>query len=66
MNTPLDIARTRAVGIHEKRNGYTMHMTDAQFDAIVAKLEPPRKNETTVKIDGSKVDRQQVIELLKL
>jgi predicted kinase len=66
MNTPIDVARGRAVGSHENRNGYTMHMTDAQFDAIVAKLEPPRDSERTVKIDGSHVDRQQVIELLNI
>ena len=66
MTTPTDIARTRAVGTHEKRNGYTMHMSDAQFDAIIAKMEPPREDEHTVKIDGSQVDRQTVIELLHL
>jgi predicted kinase len=64
MSTPLDIARKRAVGAQEKRNGYTLHMTDDQFNTIVAKLEPPRENEETLKIDGSQVDKQSVIELL--
>jgi|SRR5580700_6988312 predicted kinase len=66
MTTPLEIARARSVGTHENRNGYTMHMTDEQFDAIVAKLEPPRDNENTVEIDGSQVEQEQVIELLDL
>jgi predicted kinase len=66
MNTPNEIARTRAVGTHQNRNGYTMHMTDAQFETIVAKLEPPKNDEKVVKIDGSQVDKPQVIKLLKL
>jgi predicted kinase len=66
MTTPLDIARARSVGTHEQRNGYTMHMTDDQFNAIVAKLEPPREGENTIKIDGSKIKQEQVIELLDL
>jgi predicted kinase len=66
MNTPLDVARQRSVGTHETRNGYTLRMTDAQFDAIVAKLEPPRDNEKTLRIDGSHVNSHDVIELLPL
>jgi hypothetical protein len=41
-------------------------MTDEQFDSIVAKLEPPRKHEKVIKIDGSKLDPQQAADLLKL
>lgn len=66
MTTPEHIARSRAVGTHKNRNGYTMHMTDAQFDAIVAKLEPPRNDEHVVKIDGSDIDRHKIIEVLQL
>lgn len=66
MDTPLDVARQRSVGTHEKRNGYTMHMSGAQFDAIVAKLEPPRDNEKTLKIDGSHVKDHDIIKLLPL
>ena len=65
MNTPLDIAKSRAVGTHERRNGYAMHMTDIQFEAIVSKLEPPMENEKTIKIDGTRVDSRKVIELLQ-
>jgi len=66
MTTPTDIARTRSVGTHENRNGYTMHMTNDQFDAIVAKLEPPREDEKTVQIDGSQLEQQKVVERLHL
>ena len=66
MVTPMAIARARSVGVHQNRNGYTMRMSDAQFDAIIHKLEPPHEDEVTVKIDGSEVDRQQVIKLLDL
>jgi predicted kinase len=66
MVTPENIARSRAVGTHENRNGYAVSMTDAQFDAIIAKLEPPQANENVKKIDGSQVDRQTVIQMLDL
>lgn len=66
MVTPENIARSRAVGTHLQRNGYTMSMTDAQFDTIVAKLEPPRDDENTKRIDGSHVDRQTILQQLGL
>lgn len=66
MTTPTEIARSRSVGAHEQRNGYSMTMTDAQFNAIIAKLEPPKEDEQTIKVDGSRVDKQTVIDLLKL
>ena len=66
LTTPTDIARARAVGTQEMRNGYMMNMTDEQFDAIIAKLEPPTSAEDTIEIDGSSVDRDTVIRLLNL
>jgi predicted kinase len=66
MTTHQAISKARAVGTHKNRNGYTMTMTDEQFDAIVAKLEPPNDSENTIKIDGSKVDRQTIIDVLHL
>ncbi len=66
MTTPLDICRERSVGSHERRNGYAVHMTDEQFNAIVAKLEPPTDSETVIQVDGSKVDKHHVVELLGL
>ena len=67
VTTPTGKARRRAVGDRAKiRNGYFAAMTDKQFDAIAAKLESPRKNENFIKINGTDIDKQQVIKLLKL
>lgn len=65
INTPIDIARDRAVCSDKMRNGYLMNMTDAEFTAIASKLQPPRKDEKIIKIDGTKIDKAAVIELLK-
>ncbi len=66
VNTPFNVARDRAVCSNKIRNGYIMNMTDAEFSAIASKLQPPRKDEIVIKIDGSKVDKAEVIELLRL
>lgn len=66
LTTPNEVARGRAVGSHKQRNGYHMTMTDVQFDSITAKLELPTKNEKTIKIDGTKIDKQQLAELILL
>ncbi|HMH31258.1 MAG TPA: ATP-binding protein [Methylomirabilota bacterium] len=66
INTPLETAKKRAVGDHETRNGYHLIMTEAQFDSIVGKLEPPRKDEKIIKIDGTKFDKQKVLAQLSL
>jgi hypothetical protein len=47
------------------RNGYSASMSGEQFDAIVAKLEPPAEDEKVIKIDGTKLDREAVINLVK-
>jgi predicted kinase len=57
ITTPLAVARQRA--IDAPSNGGTRvlgTMTGAEFDAIVAKLEPPTKSENPIKIDSSKLD----------
>lgn len=56
LTTPKDIAKQRAVGTHETRNGYTITMTEEQFDSITSKLEKPHEDEKVIKIDGSKLD----------
>lgn len=61
---PEAAARQRAVGSGLKRNGYHTRMTDEQFDAIAAKLEPPSEDEKIIKIDGAKLDRQTVLTLI--
>ena len=66
VTTPQEIAKDRAVCDHEMRNGYQITMTEDQFEAIVAKLEPPRPDEPVIKIDGAKLDKQQALTLLSL
>ncbi len=66
VNTPVDVARDRAVCSNKMRNGYPMNMSDAEFTAIVSKLQPPRKDEKIIKIDGTKIDRAGVMALLSL
>lgn len=66
LTTPEDIARKRSVHAPELRNGYMLGMTNEQFDSIVAKLEPPSKNEKIIKIDGAKLDPEAAVRLLNV
>lgn len=57
ITTPLAVARQRAINTPgDKSTRILGAMTDAEFDAIVAKLESPTKDENPIKIDGSKLD----------
>lgn len=60
VNTPAEVAKTRAVGVPMNRNGYTVSMSEEQFNSIVSKLEPPTDNENVIKIDGTDLDVQAV------
>lgn len=64
LTTPLEIAHQRAVRTPEIRNGYMFGMTEEQFDAIVGKLEPPRKDEIIIKIDNTDLDPQEAARIL--
>lgn len=66
LTTPNRIAKQRAVGEHKTRNGYTIVMTEQQFDTITSKLEPPHKDEKVIKIDGSELDVEAALALLHL
>lgn len=66
MTTPVSVARDRSVCAPQTRNGYEVGMSNEQFDSIISKLEPPRENEIVIKIDGTNLDEQEVLELLKL
>jgi predicted kinase len=66
LTTPAEVARGRAVGEHVMRNGYDVSMTAEQFDKIVAKLEPPTKDEKIIKISDPKLDKQALAELLQM
>ena len=66
MTTPVKIAHERSVHAPELRNGYMVGMTEDRFQSIVSKLEPPRKNEKFIKIDGTNLDPERTLALLKL
>lgn len=58
------LAKERAVGTHETRNGYTTVMSEERFNKIVSKLEPPAEDEKFIKIDGTKIDASELIALI--
>lgn len=64
IDTPVEVARQRAVGVGEMRNGYHMKMSQEHFDELAAKLEPPVENEKAIKIDGAKLDAKATLRLL--
>lgn len=64
VTVPEKVARERSVGKGQKRNGYHTRMTDEHFDALVAKLEPPTEDEKVIKINGLKLDKRTVLDLL--
>jgi predicted kinase len=66
MVTPKQLAKQRSVHDQNLRNGYEFLMTEDDFERIASHLEPPSKDEKIIKFDGTKIDRQQVIELLHL
>jgi predicted kinase len=66
ITTPKEIAKKRAVEDRNLRNGYEFPMPVSAFDRMAGNLQPPRENEKTIKIDGSKLDREQAIEQLSL
>ncbi len=67
VTTPLEVACHRAVqllgGVDTRVLG---SMTQSEFDAIVAKLEPPSKDENPIKIDGTKFDVESIKRHLSL
>ncbi|HTB49026.1 MAG TPA: ATP-binding protein [Verrucomicrobiae bacterium] len=66
VTTPKDVAERRAIHAEVTRNGYDFVMSKQQFEDIVAKLEPPTKSEKVIKIDGTKLDEQELMRLLSL
>jgi predicted kinase len=60
------IARSRSVYPPTMRNGYMQGMSDAQFDEIVSKLEPPSEDEKVIKIDGTTLDEAEVKRVLQI
>jgi len=66
VTTPITTSKKRAVHPSKKRNGYDYHMTSKEFDTISAKLQEPNDNEKVIKIDGSKIDEEQVSMVLNI
>jgi len=66
ISVPKRVAKQRAVHAAETRNGYEFSMSDAQFEAITSKLEPPVKDEKFIKVDGLKLDKRHVLTQLGL
>lgn len=61
MTTPVELARYRALHEHHRdRNGYDAIMHPAEFDRIVAHLQPPAEYENVIKIDGTDIDVEAV------
>jgi len=66
VTTPEITAKKRAVHPSIIRNGYDYHMTSAEFEKIVNKLEKPINNEKAIKIDATKFDQTTIERLLNL
>lgn len=66
VTTPKQVAETRAVEAHSTRNRYSVNMTKDQFDAIASKLETPKDNEDVIKIDGTDLKEEQLLQKLGL
>ncbi len=65
ITTSKELSRKRALEGGNSRNGYDEPMSEEQFERICRHLEPPEESETVIKIDGTDVDRQELIQLLK-
>lgn len=66
VDTPIDVAKERAVFSHQCRNLYDVIMSEEQFDTIASKLEPPEKEEKAIVIDGTDTNDKILSEKLKL
>ncbi len=65
VNTPKKVAKYRSVLAKISRNLYKMHMSEKQFEDIISKLEPPKKDELVIKIDGTDATKTHILRSLK-
>jgi predicted kinase len=63
INTPIEVSRKRAV-TSEMRNLYEVGMTNEQFDAIASKLEKPVAGEQVIKVDGTNLNQETLLNKL--
>lgn len=66
VTTPKALSKQRALEGGNTRNGYDQPMTEAQFERIANHLQEPRDDEKVIKIDGTNVDKAELIQLLGL
>ena len=61
MQTPIEIARERALHEHHRnRNGYETTMSAEEFARLIDHLEAPDSNENFIIIDGTDIDESAV------
>jgi predicted kinase len=63
INTPIAVAKKRAVTIHT-RNNYDEGMSEEQFNSIASKLEKPEKGEKVIKVDGTNLNQEDLLNKL--
>ncbi len=67
ITTPKELAKKRAVELSDnQRTRVYGNMSEADFDRIASHLEVPTDNEDVIKIDGSKLNSQELSEKLNL
>jgi len=66
LQTPVDIARQRAVHDSNLRNGYKVKMTEEHFDKITSKLEPPTADEQPIIINTTEFNPELIRQRLHL
>ncbi len=67
VKTPKEIAKPRALHhTHRDRNGYSVTMTEAEFDRLSNHLEPPTAEEKPTIIDGTDLSKTDLGKLLNL
>ena len=64
VTTSKELSRERALNGGNTRNGYDVPMTNEQFERIAHHLEPHQESEIVIKIDGTDVDRKQLLQLI--
>ena len=67
VNTPKDVAKPRALHhTHRDKNGYSVTMTEDEFERLSNHLEPPTDDEQPIIIDGSKLEEIDLNKTLNL
>jgi predicted kinase len=66
VQTPKALAKQRAITTdHAKRNTYDQPMPEERFNKMASHLQPPKEDESYVKIDGTNITTDSVKQILK-